>query len=108
MAIALSVHGRCWSRKGLSSVSSVGGKVVRIGGGAGVRSTVEHRNRLGQLIAVQRNYDLWPAYQRWRARWCEKHRHNWTIRGFREGKVNPLTLSFALILRIQEVLNGTR
>jgi hypothetical protein len=82
--------------------------MVRVSDGMGVRASVEHRNKRGELVSIQRNFDRFPAYHAWRAKWCEQHRTAYSPRGFREGKINPLTISFAALLKIQEVLNGIR
>ena len=78
--------------------------MVKVAGGVGLVSTVEHRDSKGRLVARQKTTDRWPKYQSWRGRWCERHRNRWAIRGFREGKISPLTLAFAAIIRLQEVL----
>lgn len=67
-------------------------------GRVGIRASAIHRDKNGNIISIQRNYLPWPKYQEWRAKWCEEHRHSWTVKGFREGKISPLTLGFALIL----------
>jgi hypothetical protein len=77
-----------------------GGDMIKQGMGIGMISVVEHRDSQGRLIAVQKAPDKWPAYQMWRAKWCEAHRKAWTVGGFREGKINPLTLGFAILIRL--------
>jgi hypothetical protein len=70
-------------------------------GKVGIRASAVHKDKEGRVISIQRNYLPWPRYQAWRAKWCEAHRYAWTVKGFREGKISPLTLGFALILLIR-------
>lgn len=82
--------------------------MVKVNTSAGVKASVEHRNSRGEIVSVQRSHDKFPSYQAWRAKWCEAHRDSYSPRGFREGVLTPLTISFALYLKIQEVINGFR
>ena len=57
---------------------------------------MELKDKTGRLIYSEstkggRKYDAWGM------KWCTSHRDSWTPPGFREGKINPLTLGFALI-----------
>jgi hypothetical protein len=68
---------------------------------------MEHRGPDGKLIC--RFVSTAPRwYDAWRIKWCTTNRKAWSVWGFREGKINPLTLGFALTVRLREVLNGTR
>lgn len=78
-----------------------------IGGGMKTVASMEHRGPDGRIVChFDSKAPRW--YDAWRINWCCTHRDNWTIPGFREGRMNPLTLGFALIIRIQEVAHGSR
>lgn len=78
-----------------------------IGGGMRTIATMELRGSSGGLVCrFDSKAPRW--YDAWRINWCCEHRNKWTVPGFREGRMNPLTLGFALIIRIQEVTNGLR
>jgi len=77
-----------------------------IGGGMKAIATMEVRNSSGDIVCrFDSKAPRW--YDAWRINWCCTHRGKWAVPGFREGRLNPLTLGFALIIKIQEVINGS-
>lgn len=77
--------------------------------GFGVRYESKHEDGRGRLISVDktRRFGFLRRYDAWRVAYCEKHRTMNLPVSFREGKVNPFTLAFSVVLRIQEVRNGS-
>jgi len=82
----------------------------------GLKVTYEarHEDGKGRLICVDKThrFGLLRKYDKWRVGYCEKahkeHRDNWRLPvSFREGRINPYTLIVAIILEIQEVINGS-
>ena len=86
----------------------------------GLKVTYEarHEDGKGRLICVDKTrkfklwFKLWRGYDTWRIAYLNKahheHRDNWRLPvSFREGRINPYTLIVAIILEIQEVINGS-
>jgi hypothetical protein len=80
---------------------------ANISGGLKVDSEVAIRNAQQRMV-VKFDSKGMRWYDKWRITWCSTHRDTWTMPGFRTGKINPFTLGFALIVRFQEVLHGSR
>jgi hypothetical protein len=77
-----------------------------IGGGMKAIATMEVRNSSGDIVCrFDSKAPRW--YDAWRINWCCANRGNWAMPGFREGRINPLTLSFALCMRLKEARNGS-
>ena len=88
--------------------------VARGVGGLKVTYEARHEDGKGRLICVDKThkFKLWRGYDTWRIAYLNKahheHRDNWRLPvSFREGRINPYTLIVAIILEIQEVINGS-
>jgi len=77
--------------------------------GLNVSYESRHETKDGRLISVDksRKFKFLEKYDAWRVRYCEKHRNKRLPVSFREGRINPVTLAVSIILKIQEVRNGT-
>ena len=49
-----------------------------------------------------RQFAFWARYDGWRSEVCHKHRNDRLFIWFREGRINILTLGYALFLKIKE------
>ena len=63
---------------------------------------IEIKRGDGYLIYTERTrqFAFWAKYDRWRSEVCHKHRNDRLFIWFREGRIDPLTLLYALILKI--------
>ena len=74
-----------------------------VGNGIKVRYSSQVVDKNGMLVCREftRDSRLLRRYDRWRCPYCHQHRHKDVPRlRLREGRADPLTLGYALILRI--------
>jgi hypothetical protein len=72
---------------------------------SGIKATYElgHKDINDNLIVAEktRRFHFLETYDEWRVAYCLKHRDKKLWLSFREGKVNPFTLIYALILKLR-------
>jgi len=78
--------------------------VATSGAGPKVSYGMELRSKDGLLVYAEktRKSGLLRRYDKWRSHYCHTHRHDTQLPWlrFREGKTDPLTMAYALSLRV--------
>jgi len=64
---------------------------------------MRHKRADGSLIYAEksRRFGIFKKYDTWRSAYCNSHRNNKLWLSFRDGRINPFVLIYALVLKIK-------